>query len=145
MQSIPKLVFIADGTMLSRTSTQLFTMLHPTYRFFQSTLIERNTNQQNNMRANVQSLSTFTIVHDLGKEDINRTRYALMIMKKRTYRGYVFWLKNRGVSSDIRIAPNKLDTKMNIEQFIMVHNKYHPYSEELNHFILLLEVSPTYH
>ncbi len=131
----------ADGTMLSRTSTQLFTMLHPTYEYFNSLLLDRNKNQRNNMFANVDGLSNFTVIHDVVENDVNMTRNALIVMKKRTYRGYVFWLKKKGLKIDLRIAPNKLDTKMNVEQFIMLHGKYHPYSEEINYFILKIEVS----
>ncbi len=129
-----------DGIMLPATSIQLFTTLYPVYKKFNSKLLQP-TNLENNLFANVAGLNNFTVIHDLVKQDLNKTRSALMIMKKGTYRGYLFWLKNNGGKFDLRLSPTKLDTRTNTEQFIMLHSKYHPYSEELNRFILRIEVS----
>ena len=129
-----------DGVMLTKTSTQLFTTLFPVYKKFNSELLQA-TNLENNNDANVVGLNNFTVIDDVVKKDVNLTRNAAMILKKRTYRGYLFWLKAKGRRVDLRLSPKKLDTRTNTEQFIMLLPKFHPYLEELNLFILKLEVS----
>ncbi len=117
--------------------------MHPEYQRFNSEELGANKHRQSDMKANVETLSNFTILHDFIEKDINKSRSSLAILKKRTYKGYLFWHKKNQIKSDpeVRIAPNKLDTRINVEQFVMVHSKYHPYSEELNRFILKIEVN----
>ena len=132
--------FLADGSMLTRTTSQLLTTLYPRYKLFKSELLDRAKSDEAFMTSNIESLSNYTILHDLVEKDINKSRSALMILKKRTYHGYMFWLKNRGLRLDLRIATKRLDTKMNVDQFIMLYEINSAYSEELDRFILKIEV-----
>ena len=127
--------------MLSRTSASLLTTLHPKYTPLKSKLIGENTNLENSRFANAKGLNNFTVLYDIAEKDVNPDN-ALIVLKKRTYRGYIVWLSKNHAneSTNLRLSPKKLDTRVDTEQFIMLHSKYHPYSEELNRFILAVEV-----
>ncbi len=84
------------------------------------------------------------VIYDIAEKDVNPYD-AIMILKKRTYQGYLHWLQKTGKDLNLRLSPNKLITRLFSEQYIMLHSKYHPYAEELNLFVLKVEVRGNRH
>ena len=69
---------------------------------------------------------------------------ALLISTKYRYSEYIDWfIKNRpkNETMDMRLSSKKLITKINNEQFILLLRKFHPWQEELNRVILMVEAS----
>ena len=57
------------------------------------------------------------------------------------YNKYVRWfLKNGDGDLNLRLSPKKLETRSNRGQHIIIMRKHHPWMEEINLCILLLEV-----
>ena len=133
---------LPEGIMLTITSTQLFTTVHPKYSQFKSTMIENIKSEMSAEFNNVHGLRSHEILYDLAEKDVNPDG-ALIIMQKRTYLNYVIWLSKNHPNeyTNLRLSPYKLDTKFNTEKYILLHAKFNPYAEELNRFILLIEVS----
>ncbi len=127
--------------MLSETSIQLFTTLHPTYSLLNTDFSVSDFSGMIQY-SNVPNLANEDIFN-LAQKDVN-TEGSIIIMKQRKYQGYVNWFYKQDFKEpldlNLRLSPHKLDTKLMTEQYVMLTKKHHPYLEEMNRFVLIVEV-----
>ncbi len=131
--------------MLSEMSTQILTTLHPTYALLNTDFSVSDYGgviQYSNV-PNLDNEDIFNLaVKDVNVED------SIVVMKQRKYQGYVNWFYKQDFKDDnnepllinLRLSSHKLDTKSMTEQYIMLTKKYHPFVEDINRFVLIIEV-----
>ena len=141
MLELRQIEYIGDGSMLSETSIQLFTTLHPTYSLLNTDFSVSDFSGMIQY-SNVPNLANEDIFN-LAQKDVN-TEGSIIIMKQRKYQGYVNWFYKQDFKEpldlNLRLSPHKLDTKLMTEQYVMLTKKHHPYLEEMNRFVLIVEV-----
>ncbi len=124
--------------MLTRTSTQLLTTLHPVYEMFNTRFVIK-VNPEGTMFSNVPYLSN-ELIYELAEKDV-KTEGSILVMKQRKYQNYVNWFsKTMKETLNLRLSQHKLDTRLMTEQYILLLKRYHPFIEDLNRFILIVEV-----
>ncbi len=131
--------------MLSETSTRLFITLHPVYFLF-NTRFNASVSPEATLYSNVPNLA-YEDIFNLAEKDVN-TEGSIIVLKKRKYQGYVNWfLKNKAIDNkvgavkmNLRMSPHNLDTRLMTKQYILLLRRYNPFIEDLNRFLLIVEV-----
>ncbi len=84
-------------------------------------------------------------IYNLAEDDVN-VEDSVIVMKQRQYDGYVKWFSKEKPEEDLnlRLSTTTLDTRLMTQQFVMLLKKFHPYVEEVNRFVLIIEVCLCY-